>query len=116
MTSNRLHFLPIDQPINQLIVLALITSRVPIPTSPQVFLRLEAAVLMWIAAVLLGDIPPTVRSMYSNSTARLPGSISVHTFNNTRPQQEAGGLFACVVYALSFPRLCAHTLEAEKDP
>lgn len=66
-----------------------------------------------LTAVQVCDFPPTVRSIFSNSAARLPISISVRTFNNTRPQQEAGGLFACVVYALSFPRLSAHTLEAE---
>lgn len=31
-------------------------------------------------------------------------------------RQEAGGLFVCTVYALSFPRLSAHTQEAEQDP
>lgn len=50
-----------------------------------------------------------VHSIYSNSTARLSASISVHTFNNMRPQQEAGGLFASVVYVPSFPRLSLQT-------
>ncbi len=54
---------------------------------------------MWITAFF----PPTVPSIYSNSTARLPGSISVHTFNNTRPQQEAGGLFVVLFMPYLFP-------------
>lgn len=71
---------------------------------------------MWITAKLVCDFPPTIRSIYSNSTAKLPASISGHTINNTRPRQEAAGLFAGVVYAPSFPRLSVHQLEAEKDP
>ncbi len=59
--------------------------------------------MLWITAVVVGEFPSTVHSMCSNSTARLPRSISVHTFNNTRPRQEAGGLFAVLFMRYLFP-------------
>lgn len=46
--------------------------------------------------------PPTVHSIYSNPVAALLVPIRVHTFNNTRPTQEAGALFASFVYGPIF--------------
>lgn len=53
--------------------------------------------------VMPGNFSPlAVRSISSNSTARLPTSISVH-INNPRPRQEAGGLFAVLLMPRIYP-------------
>ena len=49
----------------------------------------------------VGDFLP-IRSIHSDSTARLPTSISVH-INNPRPRQEAGGLLAALFMPYILP-------------